>query len=114
MIDVQEQSSTAAPTVATESITSPPRSRLRAAVIGSVSEVGPAVMLCSWTSIIGYGSLLFSLNRALRSFGWYAMAGEVTTILTAVILLPALLALARPREPEAESIVRRRSAAGAP
>ena len=83
-------------------------------VIGSVAEVGPAVMLCSWTSIIGYGSLLFSLNRALRSFGWYAMAGEVTTILTAVILLPALLALARPREPEAESIVRRRSAAGAP
>ena len=71
-------------------------------------------MLCSWTSIIGYGSLLFSLNRALRSFGWYAMAGEVTTILTAVILLPALLALARPREPETESLVRRRSAAGAP
>ena len=83
-------------------------------VIGSVAEVGPAVMLCSWTSIIGYGSLLFSLNRALRSFGWYAMAGEVTTILTAVILLPALLALARPREPETESLVRRRSAAGAP
>jgi len=83
-------------------------------VIGSVAEVGPAVMLCSWTSIIGYGSLLFSLNRALRSFGWYAMAGEVTTILTAVILLPALLALARPREPETESLVRRRAAAGAP
>ena len=86
----------------------------RGDVVGSMAEVGPAVMLCSWTSIIGYGSLLFSLNRALRSFGWYAMAGEVTTILTAVVLLPALLALARPAQPEAESVVRRRSAAGAP
>ncbi len=66
-------------------------------VIGSLAEVGPAVALCSWTSIIGYGTLLYSLNRALRSFGWYAMVGEVTTIITALVLLPALLLLARPR-----------------
>jgi uncharacterized protein len=59
-------------------------------VLGSLREVGPAVALCSWTSIIGYGSLVFALNRALRSFGWYAMIGEVTTIVTALILLPAL------------------------
>jgi predicted RND superfamily exporter protein len=64
-------------------------------VLLSLAEVGPAVALCSWTSIVGYGSLLISLNRALRSFGWYAMAGEVTTILTALVLLPALLILAR-------------------
>ena len=63
-------------------------------VIGSMAEVGPAVALCSWTSMIGYGSLLFSLNRALRSFGWYAMVGEVTTIVTALVLLPALLVVA--------------------
>ena len=62
----------------------------------------------------GSPSSAIKLNRAVRSFGWYSMAGEVTTILTAVILLPALLALARPREPETESLVRRRSAAGAP
>jgi len=66
-------------------------------VIGSMAEVGPAVALCSWTSIIGYGTLLYSLNRALRSFGWYAMVGEVTTIVTALVLLPGLLLLARPR-----------------
>ena len=64
-------------------------------VIGSLAEVGPAVALCSWTSIVGYGTLLYSLNRALRSFGWYAMVGEVTTIVTALVLLPALLLLAR-------------------
>jgi predicted RND superfamily exporter protein len=67
-------------------------------VILSLAEVGPAVALCSWTTIIGYGSLLFSLNRALRSFGWYAIIGEVTTLITALVLLPALLMLVRPRE----------------
>jgi predicted RND superfamily exporter protein len=72
-------------------------------VIGSVAEVGPAVALCSWTSIIGYGSLLFSLNRALRSFGWYAMIGEVTTIVTALVLLPALMALVERRGPRARN-----------
>jgi len=66
-------------------------------VLGALAEVGPAVALCSWTSIVGYGSLLYSLNRALRSFGWYAMAGEVTTIVTALVLLPALLLLPRRR-----------------
>jgi uncharacterized protein len=63
-------------------------------VLLALAEVGPAVALCSWTSIIGYGSLLISLNRALRSFGEYAMIGEVTTILTALVLLPALLIIA--------------------
>ncbi|GAC1338982.1 MAG: hypothetical protein NVSMB23_07410 [Myxococcales bacterium] len=62
-------------------------------VLGALSEVGPAVALCSWTSIIGYGSLLIALNRALRSFGWYAMVGEITSIATALVLLPALALL---------------------
>jgi len=85
----------------------------RGDVIGSLAEVGPAVMLCSWTSIIGYGSLLFSLNRALRSFGWYAMAGEVTTIITAIVLLPALLCAARSKKSAEEAGFPERSAAGA-
>ncbi|HEX9508314.1 MAG TPA: MMPL family transporter, partial [Myxococcales bacterium] len=68
-----------------------------AQVLQSMVEVGPAVALCSWTSIIGYGSLLFSLNRALRSFGWYAMVGEVTTIICALVLLPSLRLLVPPK-----------------
>ncbi|HEY6911155.1 MAG TPA: MMPL family transporter [Myxococcales bacterium] len=67
-------------------------------VVASLAEVGPAVALCSWTTLVGYGTLLYSLNRALRSFGWYAMIGEATTIVTALVLLPALLLLAKPRE----------------
>jgi len=66
-------------------------------VIQSLAEVGPAVVLCSWTTTIGYATLLYSLNRALRSFGWYAIVGEVTTLVTALVLLPALLIVARPR-----------------
>ncbi len=59
-------------------------------VLSALAEVGPAVALCSWTSIIGYGTLLIALNRALQSFGWYAVVGEITSILTALIMLPAL------------------------
>jgi predicted RND superfamily exporter protein len=59
-------------------------------VLPSLWEVGPAVALCSWTSIVGYSSLLLSINRALRSFGWYGVIGEVTSILCALVLLPAL------------------------
>jgi predicted RND superfamily exporter protein len=59
-------------------------------VVAALVEVGPAVVLCSWTTIVGYGSLIFTLNRALRSFGWYAMLGEFTTLLTALTLLPAM------------------------
>jgi predicted RND superfamily exporter protein len=59
-------------------------------VLLSLVEVGPAVALCSWTSIIGYSSLLHATNRALKSFGWYAVIGELTSILSALLLLPAL------------------------
>jgi predicted RND superfamily exporter protein len=78
-------------------------------ILASLAEVGPAVALCSWTSIVGYASLLFTVNRALRSFGWYAMIGEVTSIACALVLLPALmrlLALApvRGQRPSIESL----------
>ncbi len=59
-------------------------------VLGALAEVGPAVALCSWTSMIGYATLLIALNRALRSFGWYAVVGEITSIFTALVMLPAL------------------------
>lgn len=60
-------------------------------VLQALVEVGPAVILCSWTTIIGYGSLVIASNRALRSFGWYALLGEVACLCTALVMLPALL-----------------------
>ncbi len=69
----------------------------RRSILPALVEVGPAVALCSWTTIVGYGSLLFSINRALRSFGWYAVLGEATTLATALTLLPALALAGLPR-----------------
>ena len=66
-------------------------------VLASLVEVGPAVAMCSWSTIVGYGALLFSLNRALQSFGWYAILGEITTLASALIMLPALILLEQRR-----------------
>ena len=79
-------------------------SERRGAVLPALMEVGPAVALCSWTTIIGYGSLVFSANRALRGFGWYALIGEVCCVLTALLLLPAMLLWAAARRRPQESV----------
>jgi predicted exporter len=65
----------------------------RGDVSEAVRSVGGAVFLCSLTTIVGYGALLTSDNQALQSFGYYAIAGEFSCILTALFLLPAALAL---------------------
>jgi len=57
---------------------------------------GGAVLLCSLTTIIGYGSLLGSDNAGIRSFGLAAIIGEMTCLAAALLLCPALLA-SRPR-----------------
>lgn len=41
----------------------------------------------------GLRPLIMSFNRALRSFGWYAMLGEFTTLVTALVVLPAMAKL---------------------
>jgi uncharacterized protein len=57
----------------------------------AVARSGAAVALCSYTTVIGYGSMLFSDNQALQSFGKLAMWGEVTTFTMALLFQPALL-----------------------
>jgi predicted RND superfamily exporter protein len=54
---------------------------------------GSAVFVCSLTTIIGYGSLLVSDNLAIRGFGTASLIGEVACLLTALVLVPALLAV---------------------
>ena len=56
-----------------------------------VIETGGAVILCSLTTTCGYLALLLSLNGAVRSFGLAAAAGEITTVVAAVLLVPAVL-----------------------
>jgi predicted RND superfamily exporter protein len=59
----------------------------------AIRGTGGAVGLCSATTIIGYSSLLVADNRALFSFGFAAVLGEIACLTCAVISLPALLLL---------------------
>jgi predicted RND superfamily exporter protein len=52
---------------------------------------GPAVFICSLTTMIGYGSLIVSDNLAIRSFGRASLIGEVTTLLGAILIVPLVL-----------------------
>ncbi len=65
--------------------------------IHTLRTSGSAVFLCSLTTVIGYGSLLVSANLAIRGFGTAALIGEITTVLCALILVPAMLAVRRRR-----------------
>jgi uncharacterized protein len=62
---------------------------------------GSAVFVCSLTTIIGYGSLLVSHNLAIRSFGTASLIGEVCCLVTALVVVPAVLSLASRRHADA-------------
>jgi uncharacterized protein len=68
------------------------RSRLLGGdITAAVKRTGGAVALCSYTTTIGYGSLLFADNQALQSFGRLAMSGEIACLGAALLILPSLL-----------------------
>jgi len=76
------------------------RSRLLGGdIAGAVGRVGGAVALCSYTTVVGYSSLLFADFQALQSFGLLAACGEVACLTGALLTLPALLHLARRGSP---------------
>lgn len=54
------------------------------------ARTASAVALCSFTTVVGYGSLLFSSNRGIHSFGLAAMLGEVTCLASALLIAPTL------------------------
>lgn len=54
-------------------------------------SVVPVVTLCSYTTVVGYASLLFSQNRGIHTFGLSAMIGELTCLSAAVLFAPALM-----------------------
>jgi len=67
------------------------RSEGRGSAARILVAAGPAVALCSFTTVVGYASLLFSANQGVRSFGLAALIGELTCIGAAIALAPALL-----------------------
>jgi predicted RND superfamily exporter protein len=67
--------------------------------ITTLRTSGSAVFVCSLTTMIGYGSLLVSDNLAIRGFGTASLIGEITCVLSALVLVPALLAIGDRRQP---------------
>jgi uncharacterized membrane protein YdfJ with MMPL/SSD domain len=57
----------------------------------ALMTTGAVVALCSYTTCVGYGSLLFSQNRGIHTFGLSAMIGELTCLSAAMLLAPALI-----------------------
>jgi predicted RND superfamily exporter protein len=47
-------------------------------------------VLCSLTTMLGYLALLGSHNQAIRGLGEIAAVGEMSCLLAAVVVLPAL------------------------
>jgi predicted RND superfamily exporter protein len=68
------------------------RSRLLGGdVTSALRRVGGAVALCSYTTTVGYSSLLLADMQALQSFGWVAMSGEIACLLSALFVVPSML-----------------------
>jgi predicted RND superfamily exporter protein len=57
----------------------------------ALTTTGAVVVLCSYTTCVGYGSLLFSQNRGIHTFGLSAMIGELTCLSAAMLLAPTLI-----------------------
>ncbi len=64
-------------------------------IADALAEIGPPVILASSTTILGYVTLLIADNQALASFGHLAILGEVTCLIAAIVLEPALWARRR-------------------
>jgi predicted RND superfamily exporter protein len=62
-------------------------------ILTVIRNTGSAVGLCSFSTIIGYTSLLIAGNQGFVSFGVLAVAGEVTCLIAAIVSLPALLTI---------------------
>ena len=67
--------------------------------IRAIQTSGSAVVMCSLTTVIGYGSLLVSRNLAIRGFGTASLIGEIACVLTALIIVPAIIAMRPPARP---------------
>jgi len=60
-----------------------------------LETTGGAVLLCSFTTMVGYGSLLLSTNGGIREFGLAAILGEFACVGVALVVAPTLLAYLR-------------------
>jgi len=65
-----------------------------------VFEPGKGVALAAATNVAGFGTLAFGNYPAMRSVGIVALIGSLTCLLTALTLVPALMAKSSGRAQE--------------
>lgn len=63
-----------------------------------VRTIGGTMLLCSFTTSVGYGTLMLSVNGGIRAFGEAALLGEIACIGVALLATPAWLTLLRERD----------------
>jgi len=59
----------------------------------ALRSTGGTVLVCSLTTVIGYMSLLVSENLSIRGFGLASLIGELTCVVAAFVIVPAIIAL---------------------
>jgi len=62
-----------------------------------VATTGSTVLMCSYTTAVGYGTLMLSANGGIRAFGLAALVGEVACVTMALVVAPVCLAVLRNR-----------------
>lgn len=62
-----------------------------------------AIAIAAITTLVGFGSLTLSHYPGLRSMGWVAIIGTVTTALLSLTFLPAMLKLIAPQDSTQEA-----------
>jgi predicted RND superfamily exporter protein len=62
----------------------------RSDIASTLRTSGGAVVLCSLTTLLGYLALVGSHNSAIRSLGSIAAVGEISCLVAAVVVLPAV------------------------
>lgn len=71
----------------------------RGALVRATTMLAGACFLTSFTTAVGFASLLVSRTTILVSFGWLSAVGVVFAYVTTILLVPALLSFGRPLQP---------------
>ena len=77
--------------------------RTRIAIIEAMKHVGPACFFTSFTTCVGFLSLLAADMKVMNNFGLYAGLGIAMAFITMVVAVPLMLSFVRqvpPRPPE--------------
>ncbi|MFH1438394.1 MAG: MMPL family transporter [Pseudomonadota bacterium] len=58
-----------------------------------IRNLGRTLLICTLTTVLGFGSLLFASHPGVRSLGLAAVIGLTTTFIASVLFLPAVIYL---------------------